>query len=286
MKPSRQSSIPRSKDTRGLGETGLPQLHLGWVTAVYPKVGKQAGTVDVMLDDMTMLRNVGVGQDQTGPDREVVDLPRKRSRVGIMYAWGGRLTPLLVAVFPRADTGPAGDSEAGLYRRVFPNGMHVAVRDEGTLEVRFPDGSSLVMGTADTPHWDFTGQDKEGEQGDPFLPAEPIKHPKPDPYGLMLAMADGSRMQFKDGKWLVTLAKDASITAAGDLNIKAANVTVEASGSAKLKGMNVSVEASLTCDVKGLLVKLNGGSMPIARVGDAVAFAGPILGPGNLGVLA
>ena len=44
MKPSRQSSIPPAKDTRGVGETGLPQLHLGWVTDVHPKVGKKAGT--------------------------------------------------------------------------------------------------------------------------------------------------------------------------------------------------------------------------------------------------
>lgn len=67
-----------------------------------------------------------------------------------------------------------------------------------------------------------------------------------------------------------------TIDQAGNLTIKANNVTIESSGVVKIKGAaTVVVEAGAVVEVKGALVKLNQGSKPLARVGDTVVVNGP-----------
>lgn len=289
MNQSRQSSLPKPKDTRGAAQGGLPMLHMGRVTVTH----KDRPCVDVMLDDLTMLTAVPVMCGQSGPDREAWDLPAPRSVVAVMYAWGSGIQPFVIGVFPRADKTIKPPAK-GDYRRVFKNGTHMAVRKTGNVELGFADGTSLVVGDAAAPAEAFAGQKQESEDGDPFKqPADAAKG-KPAPFQLTLTMADGSTLAFKDGSWNVRLVKDATIhagenvtvEAVGNATVKGANVSVEATGNARLKGSHVTVDASLICDVKGLVVKLNGGSTPVARVGDSTMFGGAIVGPGNLTVLA
>lgn len=277
MQNPRQSGLPKPKDTRGIGENGLPMLHMGRVVKVH------ARTVDVMLDDLTLLNSVPVMSTASGPDRDDLSLPAPRSLVGVMYCWGNRLAPVVMGVFDR-DTKTMDGGEFGLFRRVFPSGTHVAVRKAGTVEIGFADGSTLAIGL-DAPKESHAGKDQESADGNPMSDPANVSHAKPAPFQLVLSMADGSKLEFRDKNWTVTLAKDATITAIGDVSVSGTNVSVQASGAASFKGANVTVEASGVCDVKGSLLKLNGGSKPIARVGDLVV-GGVIFPPGNLTVLA
>lgn len=85
----------------------------------------------------------------------------------------------------------------------------------------------------------------------------------------------GNSVVLSSGGITITSSKDISINVEGNTNIKTTGNTV--------------VESTGTCDVKGSTIKLNGGTKPVARVGDEVATPtgiGKIIGPGNTSVLA
>src|SRR5512134_23691 len=68
-----------------------------------------------------------------------------------------------------------------------------------------------------------------------------------------------------------------NIDQAGNLTIKATNVTIESSGTVKIKGAaTVVIEGAATVELKGAVLKLNQGSKPVARVGDTVTINGPM----------
>lgn len=92
--------------------------------------------------------------------------------------------------------------------------------------------------------------------------------------------------------FLAALEKVVSVDPAGNVTIKAINITLEAAGSIKIKGASavsiegmgnvevkggatIEVKAGGAVDLKGGVVRLNGGTHPVARVGDPVTVAGP-----------
>lgn len=109
-----------------------------------------------------------------------------------------------------------------------------------------------------------------------------------DKYGNKFVMAEnkitlqqntssGSKIVIDNGK--ITIETES----AKDIDIKAANVNINAiTGTAKISG-------TTTVEVNAPLIKLNNGTLPIARITDVVATPvgpGSITGPGNPTVLA
>lgn len=273
----RQAALPPPQVQGGAG-TSMPGFMTGRVTYV----DEDKRTVDVYLENGVPLADVEVMTFQSGPDRDSSDLPKKRSQVAVMFAWGDKAKPYVLGVLPRGGRTVAKPAADGAYRRVFPNGMHFMVADNGDVELVTADGTYLVIGSASEPAETHTGQQRESNNGDPLKHYPDKDSPKPGAFKVSLVLADGSHMKFDGGSWDVQLAANAAIKASGSCTIDAADVTVTASGSCKVEAPSVEVHGTATCHVHAPLLRLNGGTLPIARITDVAIPAGI----GNLTVLA
>jgi hypothetical protein len=189
-------------------------LYLGRVTYV----DFEKGTVDVILeDDQQVIKNAQVLCAQAGPDRDHDDLPEYRSVVALQFAGGNPLAPVVLGVIRRASLrtkrkGNKDQRQQGVYRRVFPSGTHVAVYDSGEVEIRGADGSYLAINSDGACHEDFTGQDREARNGDPFADPAPVKQTKPT-FQMTLKQPDGTSVTLKDGKATITGAAEVTVSA-------------------------------------------------------------------------
>jgi phage baseplate assembly protein gpV len=120
-----------------------------------------------------------------------------------------------------------------------------------------------------------------------------------DKYGNKILMEEtGITLEDKSGNKIVTTSSKIMIEASSAMDIKStgamkidssAGIDITSTGSATFKGSTMTIEGTATLDIKAPLIKLNNGTLPIARVGDMVATPmgpGTILPPGNPQVLA
>lgn len=124
-----------------------------------------------------------------------------------------------------------------------------------------------------------------------------------DKYGNKFVMAEnkitlqqktssGSKIVIDSGKITIEAeaGKDVEVKA-DNVNIKSktAKVKIEATTDVEVQALNIKLNASVTANVNAPLIKLNNGTLPIARLTDMVATPmgpGTITGPGNPTVLA
>ncbi len=287
---SRQAGLPVPKPGRNAGHN-LPPVHTGRVT----HVDYEAGTVDVLLDDgQTVLADVVVLSAQSGPDREVFDLPAPRSLVAVLYAWGTKSQPFVLGVLPRRgkvrkDQGGDTPTEKGAYRRVWPSGAHLAVYADGGIEWRAADGAHMVINATGAVREDFTGQETESWDGDPFKDPAPVAGNKPSGYQLKLGLPDGTIVHLADGVAHVQAPTEVKVDQkdggslvlkGGKATLAAPNgITIEQPGQGKvtLDGGTVTMSAPSKIDVKAPTVWLRSGMSGVAIDATGVSLAGPVL---------
>lgn len=268
----------------------LPQVHTGRVT----HVDYEAGTVDVLLDDgQTVLADVVVLSAQSGPDREVSDLPAPRSLVAVMYAWGSKTQPFVLGVLPRRGKTrkhQAGDAptEQGAFRRVWPSGAHAAVYADGGLEWRAADGAYLLVNATGEVREDFTGQEKESRSGDPYRDPAPVAGDKPSGYQLKLGLPDGTVVHLADGVAQILGPNEVKLLQEGGglLVLKGGKATLEApqgvkveqpgQGSITLDGGTVTLKAPGKLDLQAPTIWLRSGMNGLAVDALGVSVAGPV----------
>lgn len=197
----RQAGLPAPKDTRGIAAGGLNGLHVGRVTFVH--WGQR--TVDLMLDDASVLSNVPVLGPDFGPDRGTDDLPRKRSIVLVGFMYGHKTHPVVLGSLHRpGHSVPTPelpeDDRGGISRRVWASGTHMAVLGDGQVEVRTPDGTVLVMGAEPAAADSFSETKREAWNGNPYQAPEQEARDEPPAFAVTIRRPDGTHVTLKDGK--------------------------------------------------------------------------------------
>jgi hypothetical protein len=226
---SHQNAIPDKKPHGPDYGHSVP----GFKTARVTWVHEEEGTVDLFFDDGTVLTHVKCDMGESGPDRDGWDLPVKRSIVRVQFANGQRTHPLVVGYHRRQNRIKKRPPKKAK-RRVFQNGGHVMMHHHGDVEIRFADGTQIVMSRTQEPppdttekddardddpvpeliqgkaHEDHTQQKKENPDGHPMKAWERGEVPDVDrpnkpakPFQYNIRMADGTHFRFKDGTWTV-----------------------------------------------------------------------------------
>lgn len=104
--------------------------------------------------------------------------------------------------------------------------------------------------------------------------------------------SSGSKIVIDSGKITIEAesGKDVEVKASNvNINSTTAKVKIQATTDVEVQALNIKLDATVTANVNAPLIKLNNGTLPIARLTDIVATPmgpGSITGPGNPTVLA
>lgn len=285
----RQAGLPAPKDTRGVATGGLNGLHLGRVTFVH----WAQRTVDLMLDDSSVLSHVPVLGPDFGPDRGTDDLPRKRSVVLVGFMYGHKDHPVVLGSLHRPNHSiPTPeleeDDRGGISRRVWASGTHMAVLGDGQVEVRTPDGTVLVMGEEPAAAGNFSETKREAWSGNPYQAPEAEAREEAPAFAVTIRRPDGTHVTLKDGKLTIEAPETVEVTQTdgGSVLLTGGKATVQApgrilveqegKGSITLDGGTMTLKAPSKVDVQAPSIHLRSGPSGIAISPTGVALVGPM----------